>query len=136
MEFIDAHAHIYERLTGFGPHGEARAIGGGMVEWATGRKERFLKPEHGEYGFSYDMLATLMEEGDIGHAVLLQGSNYGFQNSYTAEAVRKHPDKFTGAGSFDPYAKHADLIFDHLVNDLGLKILKFEMSDGYGLVGY
>ena len=78
MEFIDAHAHIYERLTGFGPHGEARAIGGGMVEWATGRKERFLKPEHGEYGFSYAMLATLMEEGDIGHAVLLQGSNYGF----------------------------------------------------------
>ena len=136
MEFVDAHAHIYERLTGFGPHGEARAIGGGMVEWATGRKERFLKAEHGEYGFSYDMLATLMEEGGIGHAVLLQGSNYGFQNSYTAEAVSRYPDKFTGAGTFDPYAKNADQIFDNLVNNLGFKILKFELSEGYGLVGY
>lgn len=136
MEFIDAHAHIYERLTGFGARGEARAIGGGMVEWATGKKERLLKAEHGEYGFSYDMLASLMKEGGIRHAVLLQGSNYGFQNSYTAEAVRRYPDTFTGAGTFDPYAKNADQIFDNLVNNLGFKILKFEMSDGYGLVGY
>ena len=136
MEFIDAHAHIYERLTGFGARGEARAIGGGMVEWATGQKERLLKAEHGEYGFSYDTLAALMKEGGIRHAVLLQGSNYGFQNSYTAEAVRRHPDKFTGAGTFDPCAKCADEIFDNLVNNLGFKILKFEMSAGYGLVGY
>lgn len=136
MKFIDAHAHVYERLTGFGPYGEARAIGDGMVEWATGRKERFLKTEHGEYGFSYDMLASLMDEGNICHAVLLQGSNYGFQNSYTAEAVRMHPDKFTGAGTFDPYAKSADEIFDNLVNNLKFKILKFEMSECYGLVGY
>lgn len=136
MKFIDAHAHIYERLSGFGPNGEARAIGGGMVEWATGKKERFLKPGHGEYGFSYDMLSSLMSEGEVCHAVLLQASNYGFQNSYTSEAVKAHPDKFTGAGAFDPYAKNADAIFDNLVNNLGFKILKFEMSEGYGLVGY
>ena len=42
MEFIDAHAHIYDRLTPFGPKGEGRAIGNGLVEWATGEKERFL----------------------------------------------------------------------------------------------
>lgn len=136
MKIIDAHAHIYERLSGFGPFGEARAIGDGMVEWATGRKERFLKTEHGEYGFSYDMLSSLMDEGNICHAVLLQGSNYGFQNSYTAEAVKMHPDKFTGAGTFDPCARCADEIFDNLVNNLNFKILKFEMSEGYGLVGY
>ena len=76
MEFIDAHAHVYERLTGFGPRGEARAIGGGMVEWSTGVKERFLKAEHGDYGFSYDMLASLMNEGGpeinmIAHAITI-----------------------------------------------------------------
>ena len=136
MEFIDAHAHVYERLTGFGPRGEARAIGGGMVEWATGEKERFLKAEHGDRGFSYDMLASLMDEGGISHSVLLQGSNYGFQNSYTSEAVRARPDKFTGAGSFDPCAKNADKIFDNLTSNPGFRILKFEMSETYGLVGY
>ena len=52
MKIIDAHAHIYERLTGFGPRGEARAIGGGMVEWATGKREQFLRPEHGDTGFA------------------------------------------------------------------------------------
>lgn len=51
MKIIDAHAHIYERLTGFGPKGEARAIGNGMVEWATGQREQFLLPEHGDFGF-------------------------------------------------------------------------------------
>lgn len=136
MNFIDGHAHIYERLSGFGPRGEARAIGGGMVEWATGQKERFLKEEHGEYGFSYEMLKSLMQKDNICHAVLLQASNYGFQNSYTAEAVRMHPDKFTGAGTFDPYAKHADEILDNLVNNFNFKILKFELSESFGLVGY
>lgn len=135
MEFIDAHAHVYERLIGFGPHGEARAIGDGMVEWATGNKERFLRKGHGDYGFSYDMLLSLMDEGGISHAVLLQGSNYGFQNSYTAEAVKKHPKRFTGAGTFDPYAKSANEIFKNLADNLKFKILKFELSECYGLVG-
>ena len=136
MKIIDAHAHVYERLSGFGPRGEARAIGGGMVEWATGEKERFLRPEHGSYGFSYDMLVSLMEEGNIDHAVLLQCSNYGFQNSYTAEAVKKYPSKFTGAGTFDPYATESDAIFNNLVNNLGFKILKLDLSEGFGLCGY
>ena len=77
-----------------------------------------------------------MDEGNIFHAVLLQGSNYGFQNSYIAEAVRTYPEKFTGAGTFDPYAKCADEIFDNLINNFKFKILKFEMSEFYGLVGY
>lgn len=136
MEFIDAHAHIYERLSGFGPRGEARAIGGGMVEWATGEKERFLRPEHGEYGFSPEMLVSLMDEANISHAVLLQGSNYGFQNSFIAEAVKKMPDRLTGAGTFDPYAVNAKEIFDNLIDNLEFKILKFEISEMYGLVGY
>lgn len=133
---IDAHAHVYERLTGFGPKGEARAIGGGMVEWATGDREAFLRPEHGDTGFSYDMLISLMDEGGIDRAVLLQGSNYGFQNSYTAEAVRKYPDRFVGAGTLDPFAASAERIFENLVGGLGFKILKLELSRTFGLFGY
>lgn len=133
---IDAHAHVYERLTGFGPKGEARAIGGGMVEWATGDCEAFLRPEHGDTGFSYDMLVSLMDEGGIDRAVLLQGSNYGFQNSYTSEAVRKYPDRFVGAGTLDPFAASAERIFENLVDGLGFKILKLELSRTFGLFGY
>ena len=136
MEIIDAHAHIYERLTGFGPKGEARAIGNGMVEWATGLRERFLKEGHGDYGFSAEKLIELMDEAGVSHAVILQGSNYGFQNSYIAESVKKYPHRLTGAGTFDPYAMRADEIFKNLTENLGFKIIKFELSEGYGLSGY
>ncbi len=136
MKIIDAHAHIYERLTGFGPRGEARAIGGGMVEWATGKKEQFLRPEHGDKGFAPEKLIELMDEGGIERAVILQGSNYGFQNSFIAESVAKYPDRFVGAGSFDPYAAKADDIFTNLTENLGFKNIKFEISEVYGLMGY
>jgi len=136
MKIIDAHAHIYERLTGFGPKGEARAIGNGMVEWATGQKEHFLREGHGDFGFSPDTLITLMDEANISHAVLLQGSNYGFQNSYIAEAVHTYPTRLTGAGTFDPYCAKAADIFQHLTEDFGFQILKFEISEVYGLTGY
>lgn len=136
MKIIDAHVHIYERLSGFGPKGEARAIGNGMVEWATGLRERFLKEGHGDYGFLAEKLIELMDEADICHSVILQGSNYGFQNSYIAEVVRKYPDRFTGAGTFDPYALNAKDIFKNLTENLGFKILKFELSERFGLSGY
>ncbi len=136
MDIIDAHAHIYERLAGFGPRGEARAIGGGMVEWATGQRERFLREVDGDTGFSPERLLALMDEGGVSHAVLLQGSNYGFQNSFTAEAVRKYPKRFTGAGSFDPCCAAAPAIFKNLTENLGFRILKFEISERYGLCGY
>lgn len=136
MDIIDAHAHIYERLTGFGPRGEARAIGAGMVEWATGEREQFLRKEDGDTGFSPERLLTLMDEGGIAHAVLLQGSNYGFQNSYIAEAVKAYPTRFTGAGSFDPCCAAAPAIFSHLTQTLGFRALKFELSERYGLCGY
>ena len=136
MKIIDAHAHIYERLCGYGPRGEARAIGGGMIEWATGQKDPFLKPEHGEYGFCPEKLLELMDEAGVSRAVLLQASNYGFQNSYIAEAVKNYPHRFTGTGTFDPYALKAQDIFDNLTKGYGFKILKFELSQYYGLTGY
>ncbi|MBP3397207.1 MAG: amidohydrolase [Clostridia bacterium] len=136
MEIIDAHAHIYERLTGYGPQGEARAIGGGMVEWATGKREQFLRPEDGDTGFAPERLLQLMDEGGIDRAVLMQACNYGFQNSFVAETVRKYPHRFVGAGALDPYCAAAADIFKNLTEDLGFRILKFEISAEYGLTGY
>ena len=112
MDIVDAHAHVYERLTGFGPRGEARAIGAGMVEWATGERERFLREEDGDTGFSPERLLRLMDEGGISHAVLLQGSNYGFQNSYIAEAVKNIPHASRGQAPLT-LSVQQHLLFSH-----------------------
>ena len=86
---IDAHAHIYEILKGYGAKGEFRPLGGGKGVWATGYIEQFFPAEYGDTGFHAETLIRLMDESDIDHAVLLQGGNYGFHNDYMAEAARK-----------------------------------------------
>ena len=133
---VDGHAHIYERLAGYGPRGEFRPLGGGKGIWATGLVEQFLPPEYGDTGFLAETLLRLMDETGIGHAVLLQGGNYGFHNDYTAEAARRWPDRFTAVGTADPFARYAMDIVRHLTRDLGMHALKFELSQSWGLTGY
>lgn len=136
MKIIDAHAHIYERLAGFGPRGEARAIGNGMVEWANGETEQLLRPEHGDKAFLPETLIRLMDEGGVSRAVILQSPNYGFQNGFIAEAVSRYPDRLVGAGAFDPYCATAEDIFANLTEQLGFRIVKFDLSYDFGLTGY
>ncbi|MBQ6830635.1 MAG: amidohydrolase [Clostridia bacterium] len=136
MNVIDAHAHIYEQLSGFGPRGEAYAIGGGMVEWANGEREQLLRPEHGDKGFLPETLIALMDEAQVERAVLLQSHNYGLQNRFVAEAVTRFPDRLIGAGAFDPYCAHADAIFANLTENLGFTHLKFDLSQDFGIAGY
>ena len=136
MAIIDAHAHIYEHLTGFGPRGEARALGGGMVEWANGDVEQLLRPEHGDKEFLPETLLRLMDEAGVSRAVLLQSPNYGLQNAFIAQAVTRFPDRFIGVGAFDPYCAEADRIFDNLTERLGFHSLKLDLSEHFGLTGY
>ena len=133
---IDAHAHIYEILKGYGAKGEFRPIGGGKGVWATGKVEQFFPAEYGDTGFHAETLIRLMEESGVDHAVLLQGGNYGFHNDYMAEAAAKYPDKLTAVGALDPYAIYAEQIFDNLTENYGFKALKFEISAEWGLTGY
>ena len=133
---VDAHAHVYDILTGYGARGEFRALGKGRGIWATGEIEQFFPAEYGDLGFSMDTLLRLMEESGVEHAVLLQGGNYGFHNDYAAEAARKHPDKFTAVGTLDPYGINALKIFEHFVRDYKFRALKFEVSQSWGLTGY
>ncbi|MBR5022080.1 MAG: amidohydrolase [Oscillospiraceae bacterium] len=136
VNIIDAHAHIYEHLTGFGPRGEARALGGGMVEWANGDVEQLLRPEHGNKEFMPETLLRLMDEADVHRAVLLQSPNYGLQNAFIAASVARFPDRFVGVGAFDPYCAEADRIFDNLTDRLGFRSLKLDLSEHFGLTGY
>ena len=133
---IDAHGHIYEFLAGYGSKGEFRPLGKGKGIWATGEVEQFFPEKYGDLGFHAEPLLGLMDEGGIDHVVLLQGGNYGFHNEYVAETARKWPDRFTAVGTLDPYAFFRDDILNHLLGDLGLKSLKFELSRTWGLTGY
>lgn len=132
---IDAHAHIYEYCRPFGPRGEGRAIGGGLIQWPNGKVERFFPERYGDCGFTAETLLALMRENAVDKAVLLQASNYGFQNEYIADILKIYPDKFIGACAFDPYAKQAPELFRHFSDEMNYRIVKFEISESWGLSG-
>ncbi len=132
---IDAHAHVYEYLKPYGPSGDGRAVGRGMVRWPDGRTEQFFPECYGDTGFHPEVLLGLMDETGIDMAVLLQAPNYGFQNDFVAETVRKYPNRFVGACAFDPYAREAMRLFRHFTEVCRFNILKFELSENWGLAG-
>ena len=132
---IDAHAHVYEYVKPYGPLGEGRAIGGGMVRWPDGTETRFIPENMGEYGFSAETLLEQMFLAGVDQAVLLQAQNYGYHNDYIAEVIRKYPGKFTGCTIFDPYARKAMDILRYCTEVYRFKIVKFELSENWGLTG-
>lgn len=136
MKILDAHTHIFEYLSSFRGEGEIRAIGGGKARWANGQVVSMIPPELGDKGFEVETLVNLLKENEVEKAVLLQGSFYGFHNEYVAEAMKKYPDLFLGAGTFDPFACYADQIYERLTNELGFRVMKFETSTGGGLMSY
>ena len=132
---IDAHAHVYEYVRPYGPNGEGRAIGKGRVRWPDGKETPFFPERYGDYGFLPETLLGLMDEAGIEKAVLLQAPNYGFQNDFICETVRTYPDRFVGACAFDPYAGRALELFRHFTEVCKFHILKFEISEFWGLTG-
>lgn len=136
LMIIDAHAHIYDILSGYGARGEFRPLGQGKGIWSTGEVNQFFPPQYGDKGFLAETLLQLMDEGGIDHAILLQGSNYGFHNHYAAETASKYPDRFTASITIDPYAVYAKEIFQNFQKTFEIHILKFEMSKAWGLRGY
>ena len=136
MRLLDAHCHVFEYLSSFRGEGEIRAIGGGKARWANGQIVSMIPPHLGDKGFETETLVKFLREKGVEKAVLLQGSFYGFHNEYVAEAVKSYPDLFLGAGTFDPFAKYADQIYERLTYELGFRVLKFETSTGGGLMSY
>ena len=136
MKIIDAHAHVVERITGFGHRGELRPIGNGRARWTNGDEISILPVEFGSYDFKGEALISLMDSFKVEKSVLLQGSFCGFQNEYTFEMTEKYPERFIGAGTFDPFCEQKDQLLERLLNKMKFKIIKFETSSGGGLMGY
>lgn len=134
MKLIDAHAHVVQCIAGTGSQGELRPCGGGRAACPTGQSFQILPPEFGEYDAPPEALLRVMDAHGVEKAVLLQGNYFGFQNLYTWEAVRAWPDRFAGAASYDPFSVQAEKIKIHLFDELGFRIVKFEVSAGSGLM--
>jgi len=136
MKIIDAHAHIVQYIAGTGSQGELRACGGGCARYATGQVIQMMPEEIGTYGAAPEALLKIMDAHKVEKAVLLQGNYFGFQNLYTYEAVQKYPDRFAGAAAYDPFCVKAEQIKQYLFDELKFRILKFEVSNGSGLMSY
>jgi hypothetical protein len=134
-DVIDVHAHIFEKVSGFGWRGESCLLDNGNIRWANGDEADFLPGEF-SCSFGYTQLLDLMNKSGVTKAVLLQGSYYGFCNDYIHEAQSKFPERLVGMGTFDPYCDGYLAIMRRLIEDLKFRGLKFELSQRYGLMGY
>jgi L-fuconolactonase len=57
---------------------------------------------------SYEQLLAAMDEAGVAKAAIVHSSTcYGFDNSYCADAVAAHPDRYTGVCSVDMLASDA-----------------------------
>ncbi len=135
MKIIDAHAHAFDTLTGFGADGELRAIGDGKGIWATGKEQKIVPDGYGDRSFTIDSLWKLARKSDVEKIVLMQGGFLGFANEYVASCIREYPGLVAGAGTFDPWCRNSNEIFEYLINGLKFKIFKFEVSTGCGIMG-
>lgn len=136
FEIIDAHAHVVEQISGFGNRGELRSIGNGKAKYVTGEEVTLFAPGFGDHSFTHDRLVQELEEHGISQAILMQGSFLGFCNEYTYEAQEKYAGRLHGMGTLDPFCLEYKRILNRLVKDFKFKGLKFEISTGYGLMGY
>ncbi len=134
MKIIDAHAHVAQYIAGFTSKGELRAVGQGKAQYSTVEIFQMFPPEMGDIGVSPEALLKVMDENDVEKAVLLQGNWLGFHNQYTYEAVIKYPERFVGAATYDPFCVNVEAVKKRLFDDLGFKIVKFELSTGSGLM--
>ncbi|MEA4929695.1 MAG: amidohydrolase family protein [Candidatus Limiplasma sp.] len=136
MKRIDVHTHVVETLHGFARRGEFRAVGGGCARWATGEEMPLFPPELGDVNVTGERLHAFLQQQGVERAVLLQGSFYGYQNEYSLEVARAYPEMFLAACTADPFALEAKAILERFVLREGLRVVKFELSSGGGLMGY
>jgi predicted TIM-barrel fold metal-dependent hydrolase len=90
---IDIHPHVISSDTVRYPNAP---VGGYKSDWSRERP------------VSAEQMISAMDKAGIAKSVLVQASTcYGHDNSYVADTVAAHPDRFTGVFSVDPLASDA-----------------------------
>jgi len=98
---LDIHPHIISPDTKKYPQDP---LGGTQSTWSRERPT------------TYEQLLREMDAAGVAKAAIVQASTcYGFDNSYVAEAVAAHPERFTGVFSVDVLAADARAKIDYWV---------------------
>ena len=93
MPIIDIHPHVIATDTVRFP---LQPLGGTQSTWSRDRPT------------TYDMMVEAMDQAGVAKSAIVQASTaYGHDNSYVAEAIAKHPKRFTGVFSVDVLAPDA-----------------------------
>jgi predicted TIM-barrel fold metal-dependent hydrolase len=101
LRVLDIHPHIISTDTVRYPRDP---LGGQASTWSQERPT------------STEQLLQAMDEAGVAQAAIVQASTcYGFDNSYVADAVAAHPDRFTGVFSVDMLADDAAQKIRHWV---------------------
>jgi L-fuconolactonase len=91
--FIDIHPHIIASDTARYP---LAPLGGHQSDWSRTRP------------VTTEQMIAAMDNAGVAKAAIVQASTcYGHDNSYVADAVSAHPDRFTGVFSVDVLASDA-----------------------------
>lgn len=102
MKILDVHPHV---ITTDEKRYPRDPLGGTPSGWS---KERPTTTE---------MMVAAMNEAGVAKSAIVQASTcYGFDNSYVADAVVAHPDRFTGVFSVDMLAADAPQKIRHWVD--------------------
>lgn len=136
MKKIDGHLHLVRSLAGLNGNGRLTPLGAGRAIWDDGQVIKLIPDGWGDDNFLAESALKVMADNGIDKAVLLQGSLNGYQNYYSWQVAKKYPDKFMTFFSVDPWMDQAMVIVKRYVEQLGVRVIKFEISQGGGLHGY
>ena len=134
MRKIDVHTHLIGNICGIGSEGELTPIGNGKAIYASGKVIQLIPSQYGDRELTPEVLLSVLKENDVEFSVCLQGNYVGFQNIYTYEAAKKYPNVLVPAATYDPFFRNKQLVIKHLFDDLKIKVLKMEVSNGSGLM--
>src|SRR6266700_413349 len=102
MPVIDIHPHEISTDTTRYPRAP---LGGHQSDWSRARP------------VNVDAMIAAMDRAGVAKSALVQASTcYGHDNSYVADAVAAHPDRFTGVFSVDVLAPNAAERMQHWVS--------------------
>lgn len=128
---VDAHAHIFPRLSGCFSRGNVRGRGYGRVQIGDEPTFQSFPPWGPMVRSTPEQLLAHLDWAGVDFAVLLQNNFYGNHNAFVAEAARRWPDRFVGAMYLDPWSAGAQASFRRWQHDL--PIVKLATDDRFGL---
>jgi predicted TIM-barrel fold metal-dependent hydrolase len=100
MEKIDAHVHVWIPENQKYPY------------WID-------RPDVHYYDGSVELLLELMDKNGISKAVLIQPSQYGWDNSYIMDCVDAHPDRLAAIVRVDQWSKSGPADLEYWVKERG-----------------